>query len=161
MRGRKPFPAQLKLVKGTARGALKRRGKPAVEAPPAYPAPPSHLSDEAKAEWARVAPTLAAMRMLSELDVGPLAAYCQAWATFKNAGEALERLAAHDPGTKGLLVKTTNGNAIQNPLIGIRNRAANDMVRFGAEFGLTPSARSRVNSLGSESSDDRIDEFFK
>jgi hypothetical protein len=43
--------------------------------------------------------------------------------------------------TGGLMIKTSNGNAIQNPLVGTANKAAADMVRYAAEFGMTPSAR--------------------
>ena len=53
-------------------------------------------------------------------------------------------MAERDELTSGLMIKTTNGNAIQNPLIGTANKAARDMVRYASEFGLTPSARARV-----------------
>ena len=42
------------------------------------------------------------------------------------------------------MIKTTNGNAIQNPLVGTSNTAARDMLRFASEFGLTPVARARL-----------------
>jgi len=42
------------------------------------------------------------------------------------------------------MIKTTNGNAIQNPLVGMANRAMADMVRYATEFGMTPSSRSRI-----------------
>lgn len=45
-----------------------------------------------------------------------------------------------------LVVWTGNGNLIQNPLVGIARRAAADMLRFAAEFGMTPSARSRIDT---------------
>jgi alpha-tubulin suppressor-like RCC1 family protein len=44
----------------------------------------------------------------------------------------------------GLLVRTTNGNLIQNPLVGIRRRAAEDMVKLGVQFGMTPASRKRL-----------------
>ena len=53
-------------------------------------------------------------------------------------------MAERDQLTSGLMIKTTNGNPIQNPLVGIANKAAAAMVRYAAEFGMTPSARSRV-----------------
>jgi P27 family predicted phage terminase small subunit len=56
-------------------------------------------------------------------------------------------MAEADPtGRSALLVKTANGTAVQNPLIGIANKAAADMVRYASEFGMTPSARSRVHA---------------
>jgi phage terminase small subunit len=49
--------------------------------------------------------------------------------------------------TGGLMIKTTNGNAIQNPLVGTANTAARDMLRFASEFGLTPVAVSAEKHL--------------
>ena len=46
----------------------------------------------------------------------------------------------------GTVVKTTNGNLIQNPYLSIANRAMMDMARLAVEFGMTPSSRSRVKS---------------
>ena len=162
MRGRKPLPSHLKLIKGSAKGELRKRGKPTdVEVTPSLPMPPPHLCDEAKVEWGRVASMLYALRLLSDADIAALSAYCQAWATFKRATSALERMAAQDPVTQGLLVKTTNGNAIQNPLLGIANKAASDMVRFAAEFGMTPSARARINLGDSKAPEaDPAEQFF-
>jgi phage terminase small subunit len=51
-------------------------------------------------------------------------------------------MASLDPVTSSLLIKTSNSNAIQNPFVGIANTAAAAMVRFAAEFGMTPSARA-------------------
>jgi P27 family predicted phage terminase small subunit len=160
MRGRKPLPSHLKLVQGN-RG--KRQIRPeSIKVEPSLPMPPPHLCDEAKVEWGRVASMLYALRLLSEADIAALAVYCQAWATFKRATEALEVMSKGDPLTKGLLIKTTNGNAIQNPLLGIANKAAADMVRFAAEFGMTPSARARINAPKGEEtqSQDTVERFF-
>lgn len=160
MRGRKKLPSHLKLVKGTARGELKRRQGDAIEVIPSLPMPPPHLCDEAKVEWGRVAPMLYALRLLSDADVVALTAYCSAWATHKQALEAMALMAKSDPVTKGLLIKTTNGNAIQNPLLGIANKAASDMVRFAAEFGMTPSARARLHGAGEKPNQDTIEERY-
>jgi P27 family predicted phage terminase small subunit len=158
-RGRKPLPTHLKLVTGN-RG--KRPVKPdSIKVEPALPDPPGHLNDDAKAEWARVAPMLFAQRVLGLPDVAALGAYCQAYAIWKQATDALNVMARGDMLTKALMIKTTNGNAIQNPLLGIANKAASDMVRFAAEFGMTPSARARIN-LGDQKSleKDAAEQFF-
>lgn len=163
MRGRKPLPSHLKLIKGTAKGNLRRtQTPPEIQVEPSLPMPPPHLCDEAKVEWGRVASMLYALRLLSEADVAALTAYCQAWAIHKQATEALNLMAKSDAVTKGLLIKTTNGNAIQNPLLGIANKAANDMVRFAAEFGMTPSARARINAPKGEETQaqDTVERFF-
>ncbi|HUQ38065.1 MAG TPA: phage terminase small subunit P27 family [Aestuariivirga sp.] len=139
MRGRKPLPNHLKLVQGN-RGKRPIKAEQ-VEASPAMPLPPAFLCDDAKQEWERVAPMLYALRLLSELDVAALAAYCQAYATWKHAHEALNTL-SH----KGLMIRSAKNNLIQNPLLGIANAAAASMVRYASEFALTPVARARLSA---------------
>ena len=60
------------------------------------------------------------------------------------AERAIAAMAANDQLTRGLMIKTTIGNAVQNPLVGTANKAASDMVRYAAEFGLSPVARARL-----------------
>jgi phage terminase small subunit len=57
----------------------------------------------------------------------------------------LERMAANDPATRGLLVKTAEGASI-NPVVKVARRAAADMLRLASEFGMTPSARARIRA---------------
>lgn len=142
MRGRKPTPTHLKLVTGNPG----RRPLNKAEAPVkiALPSPPPHLADEAKVEWGRVSEELFTAGLLSIIDRAALAAYCQAYARWVLAEQAISRMAEKDLLTGGLLIKTSNGNAIQNPLVGTANKAAADMVRYATEFGMTPSARSRI-----------------
>jgi P27 family predicted phage terminase small subunit len=93
-----------------------------------------------------VANDLAARGLLSGIDRAALAAYCQSYGRWITAEIALAKMDALDPGTSGLLIRAKNGTAIPNPLVGIANSAASMMVRFAAEFGMTPSARARVVS---------------
>jgi P27 family predicted phage terminase small subunit len=138
MRGRKRKPTHLKLIMGNP---SRRPLRPdSIEVEPVLPDPPDHLFEDGKAEWRRVAQGLYALRLLSTLDINALAAYCQSFAIWKQASEAIT--------AGGLTIETTNGNVIQNPLVGIANKAASDMVRYAAEFGMTPSARARINAGG-------------
>ncbi len=151
--GRKPKPTHLKLVTGNPG----RRPLPAVEAQavPALPSPPPHLSDDAKVEWGRVSEELYKIGLLSGIDRASLAAYCQAYGRWAIAERAIAEMGKRDLLTGGLMIKTSNGNAIQNPLVGTANKAMSDLVRYAAEFGMTPSARSRIIAAppGSESQD--------
>jgi len=114
------------------------------EPPQGMPFPPAHLDVYALEEWNRVAEGLNVMGILTGIDQGTLAAYCGAYSRWRKAEEELAEL-AKQPGSKGALVmKTISGNFIQNPLIGISNKAAGDMVRYATEFGMTPSARARL-----------------
>lgn len=144
MRGRKPKPTHLKLVTGNPgrRPINRREPRPAAGLPTA----PAELAADAKTEWRRVARALHRAGLLTAIDRAALAAYCQTYARWRQAERALGEMAARDPLTAGLLIKTQNGNAIQNPLVGVANKAAAAMVRYAAEFGMTPSARSRIEA---------------
>jgi P27 family predicted phage terminase small subunit len=158
LRGRKPLPTHLKLVKGNpGKRPLKADS---VQPPPALPMPPAHLSDAAKVEWGRVSSTLYALRMLTDIDTAALGAYCEAYARWKEASDALAQMRQADPAMRGLLIRTSNQNIIQNPLIGIANKAAADMVRYAAEFGMTPSARARIELGDQAPIKDPASQFF-
>lgn len=145
MKGRKPRPTHLKLVTGNPGKRPLNRAEPKPAAA-GLPQPPAELSGDARNEWRRVAQQLHQAGLLATLDRAALAAYCQAFARWRQAERALAAMAEKDAVTGGLLIKTSNGNAIQNPLVGIANKAAAAMVRYAAEFGMTPSARSRIEA---------------
>lgn len=142
--GRKPKPTMLKLVTGNPG----KRPLPKSEAVVALaePTPPSFLCDDAKVEWGRVCSALYSAGLMTELDRAALGAYCAAYGRWAQAERAINRMAAKDELNAALMIKTTSGNAIQNPLVGIANKAKADMVRYATEFGMTPSARSRVEA---------------
>ncbi len=71
------------------------------------------------------------------------------YACWVQAERAVVEMGKRDMLTGGLMIKTSNGNAIQNPLVGTANKAASDMVRYAAEFGMTPRARVRLAVDGS------------
>lgn len=143
-RGRKPKPTHLKLVTGNPGKRALNKGEPTPRLD--LPMPPPHLSDEAKVEWGRVSQELYDCGLLSTVDRAALAAYCQAYARWVTAEKAITKMAESDALTSGLLIRTSNGNAIQNPLVGTANKAMKDMVYYAAEFGMTPSARSRIEA---------------
>lgn len=144
MRGRKPTPSHLKLVKGNPGKRPMNTAEPIPVRD--LPNPPTELTDDAKVEWGRVSEELYRLGLLTGIDRAALAAYCQAYGRWAQAERSLAEMAKRDPLTGGLLVKTTNGNAIQNPLVGVANKALADMVRYAVEFGMTPSARSRIET---------------
>jgi P27 family predicted phage terminase small subunit len=103
-----------------------------------FPSPPSFLSEYAVYEWNRVGPELWQLGLLTVLDETSFAAYCQSYGLWRMAEE---RLAGQD-----LVSPGCERNKVQNPLLKIAAQAARDLIRFGAEFGLTPSARARVTA---------------
>lgn len=142
-RGRKPKPTGLKVITGNPGKRSMNKAEPKPYSP--LGDPPAHLSQDAIGEWERVAGELVACKIASGLDVGALAAYCQAYGRWAEAERTLAKM-KNEAG--GLIIKTTSGNLIQNPLVGVANKAMSDMVRYASEFGMTPSARSRVEMIG-------------
>lgn len=156
--GRKPTPSALKLVKGNP--GKRAMNKAEAQVALAQPNPPAFLCDDAKVEWGRVIDKLYSAGLMTDLDRAVLAAYCQSYGVWAQAERALARMAEVDPQTSALMVKTTNGNTVQNPLLGTANKAKADMVRYALEFGMSPSARSRVNAKPDDHEKDQFADFF-
>lgn len=139
---RRTKPTVLKLIEGNRnkRPLPKHEPKP----PPGIPIPPPHLDAIALAEWKSMAVMLFDIGLLSLIDGAILAAYCVAFSRWRQAEEALAIMKAKDKVTNGLLIKTTNGNVIVSPLVGVANRAMMMMIRCAEEFGMSPAARARI-----------------
>ena len=145
MKGRKPKPVELRVLHGTA----------AERARAEYPRPrrvlprcPEHLSGEAEKCWRRLARELYDAGLLSTIDRDALAAYCSAYARWRRAeemlaenGEVIKTAQKEDEDGK-----TSGGNLVQNPWLAVSNRALEQMTKLAAEFGMTPSSRSRVKA---------------
>jgi len=134
MRGRKPIPSALHLIRGNP-GKRKRNDR---EPQPAAlgPAPPAWLADDARAEWQRLAPMLARLGVLTETDADALAAYCEAWVTWKQATQKLRQF--------GMVVKGKHELPTTSPYVRIAHHAMTQMRAFLVEFGMTPSSRARI-----------------
>jgi P27 family predicted phage terminase small subunit len=145
---RRAKPTALRLIEGNR----SKRPLPKNEPHPrsGIPQPPKHLDAYAMAEWNRIAPELEAIGLLSTIDGSALAAYCQCISRWMQAEEALARMKARDKLTSGLMIKTSNGNVIQNPLLGVANRAMLMAIRFSCEFGMSPAARARLSAMPHE-----------
>lgn len=141
MKGRKPKPTALKKLAGNPgrrplneKEPMIREGKPRC---------PSHLNEPAKTEWRRIAHVLYEAGLITHIDRALLAAYCQNYGRWVEAELKLKELRESVP-KQDLVIKTMNGNYVQNPWIQIANRAQEQMAKLAVEFGMSPSSRSRV-----------------
>jgi P27 family predicted phage terminase small subunit len=133
-------PTALTLVKGNPgkRKLPKNEPKPESSAPP----PPADLGPDGVKEWQRIVEPLARLGLMTDLDVLALAAYCDAADTWMRARRIFEQLAGASPKTGAFMVRTPNGSVQIAPIVSVIRTARADMVRFAAEFGMTPSARA-------------------
>lgn len=152
MRGRKPKPTHLKIIEGNPGKRPLPKGEPRPDPTRAIVAPPV-LGEAARALWDEMAPELIRLGVLTFVDAPSFAAYCRAWGVIVEAEVAMARMAAADPVMGALVIRTAGGTPIQNPMLGIINRAWKDLVRYGAEFGLTPAARARITTQPQDEDD--------
>ena len=133
-RGRKPKPTAVKIAEGNPG---KRRINGAEPKPPAsLPEPPPHLSGTAREEWDRLAESMNAIGLLTQVDRTTMAAYCQCYGRWV---EAEEKLA-----TTPAILRMPSGYIQPSPWLTIANKQLELTGKYMAELGLTPASRSRL-----------------
>lgn len=151
-RGRKPKPTALKVLEGNPgkRPLNLNEPKPEKKAPKC----PSWLEPEAKKEWRRMSKVLETIGVLTDVDLAAFSGYCQAYSRWKEAEEFLTK--------HGTIFKTPSGYIQQVPQVSIAQTYLKIMKDFCSEFGLTPSARTRIN-IGSDknNSEDPMEEILR
>ncbi|KAF1084849.1 Phage terminase, small subunit [Sporotomaculum syntrophicum] len=143
-RGPAPKPTHLKVLEGNPGRRPLNKNEPKPK--PVAPKCPAWLDKEAKHEWKRVAPELEKLGLLTIVDGTALAAYCQAYSRWVAAEKVLT--------TEGMTYETETGYIRQRPEVGIVQKYLNLIKLYCAEFGLTPSARSRMTLPGEDKDDD-------
>ena len=139
-RGPAPKPTQLRLLHGDKPSRINTAEPRPRDVPPQRPA---WLSPLAAEEWDRIAPDLARMGTAKAVDGTALAAYCEAVARFRAAGDILAQ-------TQVLVVDRDDRPRV-NPAVRVARDASADMRMWARELGLTPSARAplRIEHSGS------------
>jgi P27 family predicted phage terminase small subunit len=161
MRGRKPTPTKLKILRGVQNDRI-NHSEPIPQS--GKPEPPDHLDKLAKEEWERMCVILNDMGLLSRADGPALTLYCECYSKWLRArGAVVEH---------GMLIKSTTaviqkGKVVAtkeylraNPAINIEVQMGRMMKDLLIEFGLTPSSRSRIRSTG-ERPKDELEEFLE
>ena len=136
-RGPKPTPTAILQ----ARGSWRANANPAEPMPPkGSPSVPSEVraDPDAMRTWRRVLPKLEGAGVITPLDGEALGHYCMLHAMRDRAHRALRDLRSANPGKP--VEQTETGQKIVRQVLDI-GRA---MKSIEAEFGMTPSARSRI-----------------
>lgn len=143
-RGRKPTPTHLRLVSGKIGKRPLNLQEP--KAPQGRPSCPAHASDKARETWGYVCGILEDMGVLSVIDAVAIEMLCEAYADFVAASKALR-----DFGSDFYETATESGSIMYraHPALAKKQDADRRIRGWLAEFGLTPSARSRIK-LGSD-----------
>ena len=137
-RGPRPLPTAVLQARGSRRA---KANKLEPEPPAGLPECPDWLSDDAKAVWSQITPILQKMGVLTIADGNALARYCTALAQWREAEMFLQKYGLTYP------VKSGNGTVkcfFQWPQVAIVQKLSLVLTRLEQEFGLTPSARTRI-----------------
>ena len=148
------MPTHLKLLKGEKNKERinEREPKPDPRRPPC----PRHLNKTARRMWRFLAPQLEKTGVLTRVDGGVLASFCQAYGRWVWAERILnEKGPLYKTGEKTRTKTTKEGEAVTertggyvttSPVLWVANKAMDQMNRFGAELGLTPASRTRIRA---------------
>lgn len=102
--------------------------------------PPEWLTEEALAEWKRLARRMADVGLLKPTDLVMFANYCQA------AGE-VAYLEMHFAKNHEYLVTDDKGRLMVNPIMRVLSQRKQELVTLAKEFGLTPAMRAKLSVL--------------
>jgi len=149
-RGPKPKTAAEHALSNNWRSKAKARD--AVVAPEWATKRPPFLKGEAAAAWDHAVESLAEMNILSSADADALMAYAEAVGEFIQAAKKMQK--------ENLVVEGPGGNTYANPLIGIKQKAAQRIKDFARQFGLTPEARIGVKAEKPKDKTDDKTRFF-
>ncbi|NLW92383.1 MAG: phage terminase small subunit P27 family [Syntrophomonadaceae bacterium] len=147
-RGPAGKPKALKELQGNPGKRPLNQHEPIFPKYDELPKPPAHLTTLAKKEFSRVVPLLHQAGILTQVDINVVAAYSQAFGRWVDAEKAIK--------IHGMTYESDKGNIIQRPEVGIASTAMKEMVSFAAEFGMTPSSRSRIKV---EQLEDKVNPF--
>jgi len=156
MRGRKPKPTALKLLHGAQRCRINWR-----EPKPVGPIgePPDWLDDVSKDYWRSI---VAAMgKTFTAADRGAFEMLCKSYSRWRQLEKELEtKGAAYYPsGVHEIIVGGVSrlvGEARPRPQVAIMRMYYRQYCQLCAEFGITPSARTRIIGPGTFVGEDNI-----
>jgi len=146
LKGPAPVSEALRRLRGTS------RGRRSLELTAGRPSRPRWLSREAAAEWRRVVPLLEDAGVLTELDGGVLAGFCECLADLRRTSAIIER--------DGYSFTTESGYSAPRPEVAIRKAALAQLRQYAAHLGLSPASRTRVEVVPPPAEFDPAEQFF-
>lgn len=142
-RGRKKTPTVLKEMMKTARADRLVDNEMTADLVLKLPEAPEFLSEIGTKEWYKITSQLFNLKMLHEVDLSLILAYCNEMATYIECEMKLKEIGRVDT------FKNTNGDIVRTqakPYVKMKNDALNNALKLAANFGITPSARANISA---------------
>lgn len=138
--GRKALPSNVHVLNGNPSKKKFSVLSDGARVPVEAPAMPKHLDAGARKEWKLIVPELEKLGLLAKVDRAALAMYCVAFSRWELAELKLKGL-----GESGLVDTTPNAHKQMSVWLQISNRAQEQIKSSLGDFGMSPSARAKVN----------------
>lgn len=150
MRGRKPTPTKLKILRGNPgeRPLNDKEPQPAAGTPDR----PTWLKGAARKIWDALLPGLVELGVVTQIDGHTFAAFCQACAELDYATAILEK--------EGRIITSKRGGKRSHPAVEQQRSAMKAVKDFSALFGIDPSSRTRIKLPGSGNTVDPFEAFL-
>lgn len=151
-RGRRPIPTRLKIAKGTLRKDRHRPDEP--DAPRGMPPLPERLTadENALAKWHELSEILLSLGVLTTADGEALATLCELFSAEQACLKELREV--------GPTIHTDLGGVKPNPAGSLYRSISALKNSMLAEFGLTPSSRTKVGAKQEDKPKDDLEDFF-
>lgn len=147
--GPRPTPTPIRKTKGNpGRRPLPVEPQVTAKLPPC----PRYLSPEARSEWRRAGRELRRAGLIATIDLATFAAYCAAYGRLVQAERKLAET--------GMTGTTPNGLEVKSVWLQIADKALAQIAKLAPEFGMSPSARTRVAPAQAEAEADEFEELM-
>ena len=149
----KPLPTNLKILRGNPGKRSLPKDEPKPEA--VCPVAPKILSPSAKRHWKTVVQYLYDAKLMTNMDIDALTVYCEAYARWAEANKHIIK--------EGIFsFEDADGETLKAPRTNhwlmIQQKAFEQMKAMLIEFGMTPSARTRVRVVDKATASDGWDD---
>ncbi|MGM0582935.1 MAG: phage terminase small subunit P27 family [Bacteroidota bacterium] len=139
--GRKSKPTNLKVLQGNPGKRKISENEPFPKEIKKVPDPPSRMDYYAKKTWKSLAPKLADLGLLTEIDLTTFGTYCEDYAVLIRAQNKLQE--------EGLTYISPKGEVKKRPEVNIVRDLSKELRMHAEILGLAPAARSgmEINNI--------------
>lgn len=142
-KGRKKLPSKLKEMQGTTVPCRTVENEMQVDIVKDLPEPPDWLSEIGKQEWNKVTQQLFNLKMLHQIDLRLIEAYCNEMSLYIETEQLLRN--------KGRIqaFKNTDGTLKHTQAVPHQKIAKDALaaaLKIATQFGLTPTARASISA---------------
>lgn len=150
-RGPAKLPDQVKKDRGTYQPCRSNPDQPEFSLLISVPPPPTDMPLSQVDIWNEVCEELIRINILQRVDLQLLMIYCNELDTYWKSIKKLKR---------GNTYISSSGVLKPRPERKIANEALSNVMRIGAQFGLSPSSRQSLKSTETQTPKDKIGDAF-